>query len=54
MCLEREYGAFTLSVTVKWLVDSERITAKLLDGVLHVRLPKSNICGREIVVPVEE
>jgi len=54
LCLEREYGAFSLSVTMKWLVDAEGITAKLLDGVLHVRLPKSDACGREIVIPVEE
>lgn len=54
LCLEREYGAFSLSVSLKWLVETEQITAKLLDGVLHVRLPKSNVCGREIVIPIEE
>lgn len=54
LCLEREYGSFSLNVTVKWLVDSEGMTAKLLDGVLHVRLPKSDVCGREIVIPVKE
>jgi|KBSSwiStaDraftv2_1062776.scaffolds.fasta_scaffold831220_2 HSP20 family protein len=54
LCLEREYGTFSLNVTMKWLVEAEGITAKLLDGVLHVRLPKSDVCGREIVIPVEE
>ncbi len=54
LCLEREYGAFALNVTVKWPVDTERITAKLIEGVLHVRLPKTNACGREIAVPVSE
>ncbi len=54
LCLEREYGAFSLSVTIKWLVEAEGVTAKLLDGVLHVRLPKSNVCGREIAIPIVE
>jgi HSP20 family protein len=54
LCLEREYGAFSLSVTVKWPVDADRITAKMAGGVLQVRLPKTNACGREIVIPVSE
>lgn len=54
LCLEREYGAFSLQVTIKWPVDAEQMTAKLLEGVLHVRLPKTNACGREIVIPIVE
>lgn len=54
LCLEREYGAFSLSVTLKWLVDAEQISAKIVDGVLQVRLPKSNVSGREIVIPISE
>ncbi|MBI1765885.1 MAG: Hsp20/alpha crystallin family protein, partial [Acidobacteria bacterium] len=54
LCLEREYGAFALNVTIKWPVDAEQITAKLLEGVLHVRLPKTNACGREIAIPIVE
>lgn len=54
LCMEREYGAFSLSVTVKWPVDADRISAKVTGGVLQVRLPKTNACGREIVIPVSE
>lgn len=54
ICLEREYGTFSLNVTVKWPIDTEQISARLFEGVLHVRLPKTNACGREIVIPISE
>lgn len=54
LCLEREYGAFSLDVTVKWPVDATQMTARLHEGVLHVRLPKTNACGRELVIPISE
>lgn len=40
--IERWYGAFARSFALPSTVDSERIEAKLEDGVLSVRLPKRN------------
>jgi HSP20 family molecular chaperone IbpA len=54
LCLEREYGVFSLTVTVRWPIDIELITAKLEHGVLQVRLPKTKTCGREILIPIAE
>ena len=38
--VERAYGAFSRSFTLPTTVDSERIGAQLVDGVLTVTLPK--------------
>ncbi|NOT63830.1 MAG: Hsp20/alpha crystallin family protein [Acidobacteria bacterium] len=54
LCLEREYGAFSLTVAIKWQVDIDRINARLTAGVLNVRLPKAAAGGREIVIPITE
>jgi HSP20 family protein len=54
ICLERSYGGFVRRIALKWPVDPERISAHLADGVLQIRLPKAQSCGREIVIPVSE
>jgi HSP20 family protein len=38
---ERSSGRFTRSLTLPWDVDADKVEAKLADGVLTVRLPKS-------------
>jgi HSP20 family protein len=54
LCLEREYGAFSLTVAIKWQVDIDRINARLTAGVLNIRLPKAAAGGRELVIPIVE
>ncbi|MFW6078875.1 MAG: Hsp20/alpha crystallin family protein [Gemmatimonadota bacterium] len=39
--IERSYGSFTRSLTLPRSVDPDRIDARFEDGVLRVRLPKS-------------
>ncbi len=39
--MERSYGAFVRSFAVPNTVDSDKIAAKLKDGVLEVQLPKA-------------
>lgn len=54
LCLERSYGGFALSVAIRWPIETERVSAKLADGVLEIRLPKTKTCGREITIPITE
>jgi HSP20 family protein len=55
ICLERSYGNFAFRVAVNWRpIIAEKITAKMSDGVLIIRLPKSPTCGREIAIPISE
>jgi HSP20 family protein len=54
LCLERVYGAFTRSISLKWLIDAQQVSAQLTNGVLHIRLPKAPQCGREIVIPITD
>lgn len=54
LCLERGYGNFTLTLTIKWPIDPESVIARLTDGVLEIRLPKTKTCGREITISITE
>ncbi len=54
LCLERSYGSFALNVTIKWPIEAERVEARLADGVLEIRLPKTKTCGKEIAIPITE
>jgi len=38
---ERSMGQFARTITMPWEIDSDKVEAKLHDGVLSVRLPKS-------------
>ena len=38
---ERSSGRFTRTLTLPWDVDADKVEAKLADGVLTIRLPKS-------------
>jgi HSP20 family protein len=54
LCLERAYGSFVRTVTLKWPIDVDGISSWLADGILHIRLPKARACGQEIVIPITE
>jgi len=54
LCLERGFGGFALNVALKWPIEAEQVTARLTDGVLEIRLPKTKTCGREITIPITE
>jgi HSP20 family protein len=54
LCLERGFGGFALNVALKWPIEAEQVTARLSDGVLEIRLPKTKTCGREIAIPITE
>ena len=38
---ERTQGSFVRTMTLPWKIDSEKIEATLRDGVLTIKLPKS-------------
>ena len=38
---ERGSGEFERSLTLPWQIDAEKVEARLVDGVLTVKLPKS-------------
>ena len=40
-CVERAYGAFQRSFVLPTLVDQDKVQATYKDGVLELRLPKS-------------
>jgi HSP20 family protein len=55
ICLERSYGSFAISVAINWRpIITEQVTAKMSDGVLIIRLPKSPTCGREIAITISQ
>ncbi|MGE0131400.1 MAG: Hsp20/alpha crystallin family protein [Blastocatellales bacterium] len=54
LCLERTFGVFAFSLPLKWQIDLLNISAKMADGVLQIRLPKTGDCGREVTIPVAE
>jgi HSP20 family molecular chaperone IbpA len=54
ICFERAFGGFTFSLPLKWSIDPSKISAKLADGILQIRLPKNGDCGREITIPVSD
>lgn len=54
LCLERGFGSFAFTVAIKWPIEAEGVTARVSDGVLEIRLPKTKTCGREISVSITE
>jgi HSP20 family protein len=54
ICLERSYGNFTFHISLKWPIDVDHISAKMADGVLEVRLPKTQHCGHELTISITE
>lgn len=54
ICLERSYGKFAFSVSLKWPIESEQVRAVMREGVLQIHLPKTKTCGREISISITE
>jgi HSP20 family protein len=54
ICLERSYGNFAFSIPLKWPIDAANVSAKMTNGVLEIRLLKTQTCGREITIPITE
>jgi HSP20 family protein len=54
LCLERSYGGFAFTVSLRWQIDAARVTARLHDGILEIRLPKTQTAGQEIPIPISE
>ncbi len=54
ICLERSYGNFVINIQLKWPVDATDISAKFSDGILQIRLPKTQTCGRELTIQITE
>jgi len=54
LCLERTYGNFVFTATLRWQIDTATVSAKMTDGVLEINLPKTQTAGREITVPIIE
>ena len=52
ICLERAYGKFERTIALQWGVDVEKISARLKDGLLEIRLPKAPSYGREVPIPI--
>ena len=54
LCLERSYGSFGFSISIRWPIEADRVTAQLADGLLQIHLPKTKTCGKEITIPITE
>ena len=54
LCLERTSGTFARRVQLKWTIDLANITAHLSNGILEIRLPKAQTCGKELLIPIIE
>lgn len=54
LCLERSFGSFERTIALQWSVEVELISARLDNGVLEIRLPKTLSCGREIEIPLSD
>jgi len=55
LCSERNYGRFSRVVPLRWTISVQETKAKLKDGVLMLRLPKTrDRRGSEFKVPITE
>src|SRR5262245_12583394 len=48
LCLERTYGSFAFSISLRWQIEPTTVSAKMNDGVLEIHLPKTQTAGQEI------
>lgn len=53
LCLERSYGTFAFNLSLHWQIDRARITARMVDGILDIRLPKTDLSLQEMIIPIE-
>jgi HSP20 family protein len=54
LCLERSYGNFAFTISIKWPIEADQVTAQLANGILQIHLPKTKTCGKEITIPITE
>jgi HSP20 family protein len=54
LCVERQYGEFRRDIAIGTPIDFERCSARLVDGLLHIRLPKMNRQRGDAFIPIEE
>lgn len=54
LCLERSYGNFAFTISIKWPIEANQVTAQLANGILQIHLPKTKTCGKEITIPITE
>ena len=54
LCLERAYGGFAFTISLRKQIDAEAVSARLNDGVLEIHLRKTETAGREITIPILE
>ncbi len=54
ICLERSFGNFAFSISLRWQIETSSMTARMTGGVLQVRLPKATVSGREITISITE
>jgi len=55
LCSERNYGRFSRVVPLRWTISVQDTKAKLKDGVLMIRLPKTrDRRGSAFKVPIKE
>jgi len=54
ICLERSYGGFGFTISLRWQIDASKVAARMSDGVLEIHLPKTKTAGREITIPITE
>lgn len=53
LCLERSYGNFAFTLTLKWQIETAKISARMSEGILEIRLPKSGHSGQELIIPIK-
>jgi HSP20 family protein len=53
LCLERSYGNFAFTLTLKWQIETTEISAQMADGILRIRLPKARRSGLELIIPIK-
>ena len=53
LCLERSYGNFAFTLTLKWQIETTEISARMADGILRIRLPKARRSGQELTIPIK-
>ena len=55
LCSERSFGKFGRIVPLRWTVSIRDASAELVNGVLHIRLPKiEDRRGEEVLIAVQD
>jgi len=54
LCVERQYGEFRRDIAIGTPIDFERCSARLVDGLLLIRLPKSAKERGDAYIPIQD